>query len=133
MVMSSALQTDHILYALFKKHLIENNVTKYEELNVYSSNSTFEDVFLYDNIDLVINFSGLEFHKDWLRLKFYVFNNTDYKTNIYVRGLTINEKLITRIKSLGKLNGCGFDYFYVDIYGNQDLDFKKIYMIDFEL
>lgn len=87
---------------------------------------------IFSDYEIKINFCGVDFYEDFLRLKFYWFNLMEEDIEIYVYNLKADNKSLFKIKTLGKVSGCEYEYLSIDV-RMKDLSNKEQFSMEFEL
>lgn len=131
--MRENLQQQIVLNSFLQSHLTGLDIEKDKHLFVWDSESFFEDVFLYFDGDVELNFSGVEFGKDYLNLKFYCFTQEEELTDIYVKNLSINGRIAIKRKYIGSVSNCEYDYMRINICGTNDIAYDDFSIIELTL
>lgn len=90
-----------------------------------------EDVVIYKDKNIQVEFCGLEFVEDAIELRFWINNNNDERVHVFLNNVTINGMLQNVIQTLGVVCGRGFDYYYCTIRDISVANFSDISRIHF--
>lgn len=83
---------------------------------MWNSPENFTVTHIYFDAEIKLDFYGIDLHKEFLRLKFVCFCEVeDDAIDVYINDLEVNDCLITKVRSVSKLNDGEFEEIYIDI------------------
>lgn len=133
MIIDEVLKREIVLNSFLQSHLKGLDEEKDKHLFVYDSETLFDDIPLYYDGDVNVNFCGVEFSKDCLTLKFYCFTMEEENTDIYIKNLKVNGQTMVNRKFMGSVNNCEYDYIYSYVRGTPGVAYADFSMIELEL
>ena len=100
------------------------------EKTVYEADDVFDDVTIYSDDDVIVDFCGLEFNGDSISLSIWCDSSRDEDTEFYVKSLRVNGQTIMRFHCFETLSAYGSEYSDIEIEENEDFDYDDIHSIE---
>lgn len=93
----------------------------------------FEDITIYDDNDVQVDFCGIEFNDlmEQITLNIWCDNSSDEEKNFWIDDVKVNGISHCSIEKLGELEECDSDYFEFVIEEVDDIDYDEIRTIEF--
>ena len=95
----------------------------------YERGDVFEDVDIYNEEDVIVQFCGVEFYSSYVELSLWCDSSRDETTNFFIKSLLVNGNSIMHLDFVGAIDEWDSGYLEIDIYGDEDFDYDEIKLI----
>ncbi len=103
--------------------------------DVSSKIDSFEDITIYDDEDITIDFCGLKFdaNEKTLIISIWISNSSNEIRNFWAKNVNVNGVIYESIDNLGSLESCDSDYLNEKVLNVNGVEYEEIIPVDFSV
>ena len=106
------------------------NLKNDEEEFTYNADDEFDDISIFNEEDIIVEFCGIEFYSSFLTMKLWCNLYKEEETKLFIKSLKVNGNSIRSWEYIGGISDWESEFMDIDIQGDETISYENITKIE---